>query len=353
MHNQVSSLETGDKFWWAITMSTMQDALSQQVVSDHLLALPKKFSERPEFIDCVDSLRKGQPATFDSVWGSSCALIAAALAGSLDQIVVVTTDNRAQDFLIDDLSSFFAGRVDRFPSHLPGNVTATNVDPEYGERLRLIKSIGNREAGSIIVATIPALLQPTPSRDSIFGHSKKIRVGDRLDVEEFAAWLLEHKFHRTTAVELPGEFSMRGGIIDVFATDWEAPVRIELFDDEIESLRQFETSSQLSNANLQEVEVAVVSQDSVPDSSLFEFLPEGTTVLLHEPEALLEHCKRYLERSPDGERLFSWEGLNQQWSKFALASASQVTSGYVGARWQLPVDSVEKFSGDIGDLKFK
>ena len=218
---------------------------------------------------------------------------------------------------------------------------------------RLLKSVGNRDAGSIIVATVPALLQPTPGKESIFGHAKKIRVGDQLDVEEFIAWLLEHKFHRTTAVELPGEFSMRGGIIDVFATDWEAPVRIELFDDEIESLRQFETSTQLSNANLQEIEVAVVSQDKVADSSLFDFLPEATVVLLHEPESLLEHCNRYLERSPEGERLYSWDSLNQQWAGFALASASQVTTGFAGARWQLPIDSVEKFSGDIGDLKLQ
>ena len=130
-------------------------------------------------------------------------------------------------------------------------------------------------------------------------------------------------------------------------------MRIELFDDEIESLRQFEASTQLSNANLQEIEVAVVSQDKVADSSLFDFLPEATVVLLHEPESLLEHCNRYLERSPEGERLYSWGSLNQQWAGFALASASQVTTGFVGARWQLPIDSVEKFSGDIGDLKLQ
>ena len=126
-----------------------------------------------------------------------------------------------------------------------------------------------------------------------------------MNVDEFVAWLLEHQFHRTTAVELPGEFSMRGGIIDVFATDWEAPVRIELFDVEIESLRQFETSTQLSNANLQEIEVAVVAQDAVADSSLFDYLPKGTVVLLHEPESLLEHCNRYLERSPEGCLLYT------------------------------------------------
>ena len=314
----------------------MQNALSQQTVAKHLLDLPKRFSERPEFIECVDALRKGQPATFDSVWGSACALITAALATTLDQILIVTTDSRAQDFLMDDLSSFFDGQVDRFPSHLPGDVTATNVDPEYGERLRLLKSIANREAGSIIVATVPALLQPTPSREAIFGQAKKIRVGDQLNVDEFIAWLLAHRFHRTTAVELPGEFSMRGGIIDVFAADWEAPVRIELFDDEIESLRQFETSTQLSNANLQEIEVAVVPQDSVADSHLFEFLPEGTVVLLHEPEHLLEHCTRFLERSPEGERLFSWESLNQQWANF---------------HWPLPAKSLPVLWAPAGNFQ--
>ena len=86
-------------------MKAMQDALSQQAVADHLLALPKEFSERPEFIECVAALREGKPATFDSVWGSACALITATLATAVEQVVVVTTDSRAQDFLMDDLLS--------------------------------------------------------------------------------------------------------------------------------------------------------------------------------------------------------------------------------------------------------
>ena len=56
--------------------------------------------------------------------------------------------------------------------------------------------------------------------------------------------MLEHGFHNTSAVDLPGEFSNRGGTLDVFALDFSSPVRIELFDDEIESLRQFDTATQ-------------------------------------------------------------------------------------------------------------
>ena len=63
-------------------------------------------------------------------------------------------------------------------------------------------------------------------------------MGQRVDISELLKWLASHGFHGTSAVELPGEFSSRGGILDVFAPDWHHPVRIELFDDEIESTRE-------------------------------------------------------------------------------------------------------------------
>lgn len=331
----------------------MPEAKSQNEAAEHLLSLPKHFSQRPEFIECVESLKRGESATFDSVWGSACALLSATLAKAVERVLIVVPDTKAQDFLVDDLQTFHDGLVDRFPSYLPGGDSATSIDPEYGERLRLLKSIAAADSGSLIVSTVPALLQPTPSRESIFGQARRMKVGDRIDVQELVHWLLENRFHQTTAVELPGEFSSRGGIIDVFATDWAGPVRIELFDDEIESLRQFETSTQRSNAQLKEIEITVVAREAGHDSNLFEFLDSKTVVLLQEPENLLEHAKRFIDRSPEGESLFSWEGLNEQWSSFPLASTSRIANSYLGARWQLPIESVEKFSGDIGDLKLQ
>ena len=59
-------------------------------------------------------------------------------------------------------------------------------------------------------------------------------------IEFLRAGWSEQGFHNTTAVELPGEFSPRGGILDIFAPDWYDPVRIEFFGDEIESIRRFE-----------------------------------------------------------------------------------------------------------------
>lgn len=331
----------------------MVDVSPHVLAAERLLQLPDNFASDTDFAKCVDSLQRGESATFDSVWGSACALLVATLAKSFDNILVVVGDGKSQDNLLDDLATFHSGLVDRFPAYMLGANSAITIDLEYGERLRLTKSLSQGDRSPIIVATVPALLQPLPSKESITGNSRRIANGDQLDIEAFVAWLLEHGFHQTTAVELPGEFSNRGGILDVYAADWEGPIRIELFDDEIESLRQFDAATQRSNAEIQQIEITVLNQEEAGGGYLSDFLPDDTLLLLVEPENLAEQARRYVERTSKVDLIFSWEGVCKQWSHFPAASASTVASGHLGARWQLPVESVEQFSGDIGDLRLQ
>ena len=243
----------------------MVDVAPHHGAVEQLLELPASIAGRAEFQQCVMSLRNGETATFDSVWGSSCALLSVALASCFEKMLVVVADEKAQDDLLDDLATFTAQQVERFPSCIANVNSSVSVDIEYGERLRLVKSLVANDAGPIIVATVPSLLQPVPLRDSIQSHSRRLAVGDRLDLDEFQSWLVEQGFHQTTAVELPGEFSARGGIFDVFAPDWVGPVRIEFFDDEIESMRQFDGATQRSTADIHELEITVLSPE-LPDA---------------------------------------------------------------------------------------
>ena len=110
----------------------------------------------------------------------------------------------------------------------------------------------------ILVTSIPALLQPVPSRAQLAEQTRTLQVGEPISVEEISSWLVRGGFQNTTAVELPGEFSHRGGIIDIFAPDWLNPVRIELFGDEIESIRQFEVASQRSLERVEAIDVTAV-----------------------------------------------------------------------------------------------
>ena len=85
-----------------------------------------------------------------------------------------------------------------------------------------------------------------PGRDALAEATREIRVGGTLDEQEFTKWLVARGGHATTAVELPGEFSLRGGILDIFPPDAEDPVRIELFGSDVESIRRFDVATQRS-----------------------------------------------------------------------------------------------------------
>ena len=331
----------------------MVEVAPHVLAAERLLQLPENFDRSTDFGECVESLQRGESATFDSVWGSACALLTASLSRRFNTVLAVVNDGKSQDELLDDLPTFFPGLIERFPVCLPGADNGMNIDLEYGDRLRLIKSLVGGDHFPILVATVPSLLQPVPSKESILGHSRRISHGDRINVKAFTAWLLEQEFHQTSSVELPGEFSSRGGIIDVFAPDWVGPVRIELFDDEVESLRQFDSATQRSNAELQQIEITVVSSEHPGRAHLIQYLPDDTLVLLFEPDELNEHAKRFIERSANPDAIFSWSDVIKEWAHLPAATASRVATGHLGARWQLPIDSVDRFSGDIGDLKLQ
>ena len=82
-----------------------------------------------------------------------------------------------------------------------------------------------------------------------------LHVGEQVAPDDLARWLVDYGFKRTEVVELPGEFSRRGGIVDVFSPDAETPCRLEFFGDTIESIRSFSPYTQRSLGNTQTAEV--------------------------------------------------------------------------------------------------
>ena len=190
-------------------------------------------------------------------------------------------------------------------------------------------------------------------RDSSLAEQcRRIAVGDTCGVD-FCEWLTENGFHQTSAVELPGEFSSRGGIIDVYAADWTHPVRIELFDDEVESIRQFETSNQRSIEDLAQIEITIPATGDKAVGHLVDYLPDETLLLQVEPEKISEESNRYLERSSKPKELHSLNDITNNWAHLRTASASQMSTGDAGFRWQLPVESIERFSGDPGEIRIQ
>ncbi len=242
-------------------------------------------------------------------------------------------------------------------------------DEIYGERLRVLKELGARstEQGakssgtprssllapgfSILVTSIQSLLQPVPSRDAFAAASREIRVGGQLDEQEFTRWLAERGGHATTAVELPGEFSLRGGILDVFPPDADDPVRIELFGNDVESIRRFDVGSQRSLETLEATSITMLEPTASDRAHFTGYLPEGTWFMLIEPSELAEEGKFYLDRMDRPQAFHAVRPTLEEIYKFPSVTASGVPAGSMETTAHLEFESVERFSGEIGKVR--
>jgi transcription-repair coupling factor (superfamily II helicase) len=316
------------------------------------------------FQGLLGALKQGHGATVDGAWGSSAALTAAALGLEAPRtLLVVIAHPRDTDSWVEDVATFAGVRPVVFPAWENLHGADTVVDELAAQRLRLLRQLQGGSPPRFVVTTMQALIQPVPDRARLEQGRRVLRVGEQADMDQLAEWLVDHGYQRTDAVELPGEFSRRGGILDIFSPDADAPYRLEFFGDEVESVRQFAPHTQRSLGTLQAAEItaANVEQgsfapadgtgragDGVPlTGHLCDYLGEGTWTLLLEPEELQEQGKLYLERVTDPRGLFSVPGVFSQLVRFPSIRVSSMPSASVEATCHLRVESVERFSGDV------
>jgi transcription-repair coupling factor (mfd) len=136
--------------------------------------------------------------------------------------------------------------------------------------------------GPRFIITYPdAIAEGVASQERLEKNTLSLHVGQQTDIGVLATRLGEAGFHRTDYVYEPGQFAVRGSIIDVFSFSSEYPYRIDFFGDDIDSIRTFEVESQLSRERVDEVFITP-EQSCAGQASLLDYLPEGSTLLFHD-----------------------------------------------------------------------
>ncbi|MEJ7639103.1 MAG: CarD family transcriptional regulator, partial [Singulisphaera sp.] len=160
---------------------------------------------------------------------------------------------------------------------------------------------------------------------------------------------------RVEVVEVAGEFSMRGGIVDIFSPDEAEPVRIEFFGDDVESIRPFNPETQRSLGRWESVTLTAtppLSGDDLTDQGPpVASFPEGTWVALVEPNDLREEGRHYLGRSGDPRGLYSVESTFARLVKHPSITLSTLAASSLEATCHLRIESVERFSGELAKVK--
>jgi transcription-repair coupling factor (superfamily II helicase) len=336
---------------------------------DRLTDLTRLLEAAEGFGAVVAALRAGHSGAVDGAWGSSAGLTAAALGLLAPRTLLVVIAHPGDlDAWSDDLASFTGQRPAVFPAWAgrPGERLA--LDEVAGQRLRVLQQLHAPGPPRLVLTTVSALMQPVPPPAELARRRRTLRVGETVDPEELARWLVDHGYRRVDAVELPCEFSRRGGILDVYPPDADAPLRVEWFGDEVESIRRFSAQTQRSLSDAPAVEILGVTghepvsrdaQRSTADGEspwrdtghLADHLPAGSWVALVEPDDLSEQGKHYLERVDSTAGLFTIPGTFQQLLRFPNVTVTALPRPTVEAACHLRVESVERFSGHVAHLR--
>lgn len=245
--------------------------------------------------------------------GSSRSLLASIVHESADRPILLITHqlNQAQQ-LYDDLTEFMdSDHVHLYPvNELIASEIAIASPELKSERIEALTSWMNQKSG-VLIAPVAAMKRILPPKSYWEKYQLSFSVGSEIDIEKDLLSLIDMGYERVSMVNTPGEFSQRGGIIDIYPVTEEHPIRIELFDDEVDSIRYFDAGSQRSldkrqTANVVPATELLLSEDDMVSGAqrLEDALKTSLTKLKtsEEKEKLLEVIEYDIDRLNNMER---------------------------------------------------
>jgi transcription-repair coupling factor (superfamily II helicase) len=174
--------------------------------------------------------------------------------------------NEIEDFLPKEEVLFFPGSYRR-----PYQIEETD-NANILLRAEVLNRLNSRKKPVIIITYPDALFEKVVTKSELKKNTLNINQNDKLDLDFVNETLFEYEFKRVDFVTEPGEFSVRGGIIDIYSFSNEEPYRIEFFDDEVESIRTFDIETQLSIKKLKKASIMPNVEGKHVDEKRLSFL---------------------------------------------------------------------------------
>ena len=224
---------------------------------EYLKSIVRNSKRANELKKCLGKL--GSTVHLEQMVGGAYSLYAAGIIEEMGGIHIFLADDRdSAAYLVNDLYELLdEERVEFFSSGYKRSAAYGAEDAQgIVRRTSALNAITSFKGGYLAVCTYPeALAESVSERVDLAQLSLQLHVGDRLEQNTLVNWLMEHGFERVDFVYEPGQYSVRGGIVDIFSYVESKPYRVDFFGDEIDSLRRFDISSQLSAERPESVEI--------------------------------------------------------------------------------------------------
>src|SRR5947209_10732774 len=220
-----------------------------------ILALAERSDAYRELASRLDDRRRITVA--DATAGARAFAWSALVAQNARIVALVApSEDRARRWRAELAGWPGEDRVLAFPERetMPFETSAPSGTAVH-QRLLTLWRLATTQAPVAVVTSLRAVLEHTIPPDDLARRGRTLRAGDTLSWQETATWLFDLGYEPVTEVSEPGTFSRRGGIVDIYPASAEQPARVELFGDEIETLRAFDPITQRSQADLAHLDV--------------------------------------------------------------------------------------------------
>ncbi len=230
-----------------------------------------------EFAALAAQIEAGNPVAVSGVSGAGSALLVTGLSAQDGTTLVVTYNDERARRIADDIRALVGNDDGRAVLVYPSIASALydGVTPEREEvadRLTVLDRLSTGE-GVIIVTSVQALMLQTIPRRAMEDARRELTLGDTVDRDDLARALVDLGYESVNLVDDVGQFSVRGGIIDVSPPTLSAPARIELFGDEIDSIRLFSAESQISLREIERVSIGPAGEILLTEDTVARALP--------------------------------------------------------------------------------
>lgn len=274
------------------------------------------FAQSSEVRKLQDAITQNQNLYTSGLVGSATSLVVSEVFQKAERpYLLIFNDKEDAAYHLNDLEALLHDKDVLF---YPGSYRRPYQIEETDNANVLLRSevlnrINSRKKPALIVTYPEALFEKVVTKKELEKNTLKIAVGDSLSIDFVNEVLFEYHFKRTDFVTEPGEFSVRGGILDVFSFSNDEPYRIEFFGNEIESIRTFDVETQLSLEQVKKITVIpnvdAVTIETVRQSFL-DYISSKSVVFVKNQELLFSTINSLFKKAEETFSNFS-EGIKQ------------------------------------------
>ena len=286
--------------------------------------LVKKHSKITE---CVTSIKNNNKVFIGKLNGSSKSIYLYEIINNLNhKHLFILPDKETAAYFENDLSIISKQKTFFFPTSYKRSIVYEQEDSSnLLLRAEVLQSLANNEK-SIIVTYPEAIIEKVVTKESIINSTLKLNVGEQVSIDFIKEVLEEYNFQLVDFVYEPGQFSIRGSIIDIFSFASDYPFRIDFFGDDVDSIRSFDIENQLSKESFKSISIVpkIVNPDSENSElkqteSLFHYFKKDSIIWTENLIYILDRISEIQEKLAEQERenqVISKEKLLEDIGKF-------------------------------------